>query len=316
MTDSGPAAGPSPGGRLVAVPGGDVELAALLYEHPGRPRPAVVMTHGLSATIRGMVADRYAEVIHAAGLNVLLVEHRGFGLSGGEPRQQIGRWIQMGDYRDGLDYVSRLASVDPDRLAVWGDSYSAAVAIGVAAFDDRVRAAVVQVPACGSTPPPPDPDGATFRMHRDVYRDGPSPATPDLATDRQPVVSFDQRSTPSILEPITAFRWFIDYGGRPGTGWLNWASGRAPDLPVAFHAGLAAPHLRGSSLWVIAGDDEMPGAEPDIARAAFESAPEPKELVLVDSGHFGLLYHPSELFDRVSEAQASFLARTLLAGAR
>ena len=51
--------------------------------------------------------------------------------------------------------------------------------------------------------------------------------------------------------------------------------------------------------------------ETPIARAAFESAPDPKELLLVEGGHFGLLYHPSPLFDRVSAAQADFLARHL-----
>jgi hypothetical protein len=55
----------------------------------------------------------------------------------------------------------------------------------------------------------------------------------------------------------------------------------------------------------------MPAAESEIALAIFESAPAPKELLLIDGGHFGLLYHPSELFDRVSAAQAAFLRRRL-----
>jgi pimeloyl-ACP methyl ester carboxylesterase len=300
------------GSRLVEFQGDGAILRGFLFEHPGGPRPTVVMTHGLSATISGMVADRYAEVIHAAGLNVLLYDHPGFGLSGGEPRQRMGRWIQLRGYRDALDYVSALPSADPARLAVWGDSYSGGLALGVAAFDDRVHSVVVQVPACGSTPPAPDPDGATFAMHRAVYRDGPPPGTTFSTQDDGPVVSPDQASMPSILEPITAFRWFIDYGGRPGTGWLNRASGRAPDLPVGFHAGLVAAHLRGPSLWCVAADDEMPGAEAAVSLAAFDSAPEPKELLLIDGGHFGLLYHPSDLFDRVSAAQAAFLVTHLL----
>jgi len=43
------------------------------------------MTHDTSATIT-IVTDAYAEAIHAAGLNVLLYDHRNFGRSGGESR--------------------------------------------------------------------------------------------------------------------------------------------------------------------------------------------------------------------------------------
>ena len=36
-----------------------------------------------------MVADRYAEVLYSVGFAILLYDHRNFGMSGGEPRQQI-----------------------------------------------------------------------------------------------------------------------------------------------------------------------------------------------------------------------------------
>jgi dipeptidyl aminopeptidase/acylaminoacyl peptidase len=146
----GPVSGIPAGSRLAEFPGDGATLRGFLFEHPGGPRPVVVMAHRLSATISGMVADRYAEVIHAAGLNVLLYDHPSFGRSEGEPRQVIGRWIQLRGYRDAIDFVTTLPSVDRERIGVWGDSYSAAVALGVAAFDERVSAVVVQVPACGA----------------------------------------------------------------------------------------------------------------------------------------------------------------------
>ena len=297
--------------RFVEFPSAGAILRGRLYGHAGAGRrPTVVMTHGLSATITGMVADRYAEVIAAAGLNVLLYDHRGFGLSGGEPRQVLNRWTQALGYHDALDFVTTLPTVDPTRLAIWGDSMSGAVALGVAAFDDRVRAVVVQVPACGSEPPPDDPDGAAFTTLRSAYRRG-GPGTRGSVIGPMAVVSPDQLGSPSLLSPITAFRWFIDHGGRPGTGWLNWATVEVPDGPVPFHPGLCTPHLQGPSMWTIADDDEMPGAEPGIAHRAFETAPLPRELLRIDGGHFGLLYHPSPLFDRVSASQADFLLRHL-----
>lgn len=300
------------GSRLVRFPSGGVELAAFLYEHPGSPRPSVVMTHGFSATIRGMVADRYAEVLHEAGFNVLLVEHATFGLSGGEPRQRLNRWVQLREYHDGLRYLSELESADQTRLAVWGDSMSAASALAVAAWDPLAAAVVVQVPACGSEIPSAIPDPAAADALRDLYRaGGPGPDVGVDVSPPVPVVSADQLGNPSLLEPISAFRWFVDYGGRPDTGWLNWAQLETPKLDRGFSLELAVSSIACPSLWVVAEDDEMPGAEPAVALAMHERAGGNKELLLVDGGHFGLLYHPSARFDLVSAAQAAFLRGVL-----
>lgn len=286
-------------------------LRGRLYEHdPGRRWPAVVMTHGFSATITGMVAERYAEVLHSAGINVLLFDHAGFGTSDGEPRRVINRWRQIFGYRDALDFIAAVPGVDASRISVWGDSNSGASALGVAAFDERVAAVVVQVPACGSAPLPPDRDSAAFRALHDIYQRS---ALPPVRKTIGPmaVVAADQLASPSLLEPITAFRWFIDYGARPGTGWLNQATFEVPDTPIEYHPGLCTPHLRCPSFWAVANDDEMPGAEPEVARAAFAAASEPKQLLQISGGHFGLLYYPSALFDLVSQAQAEFLIRHL-----
>lgn len=298
--------------RQIEFPSEGAALRGLFYGHASdAPMPTVVMSHGFSATITGMVADKYAEVLQAAGLNVLLYDHRSFGRSDGEPRHLLNSWIQARGLRDALNFAVTLPQVNSARLAVWGDSMSAAVALAVAAFDERVRAVVVQVPAVGSELPPADPDGTLFETLRDTFLRADVESNPKQLVGPMAVVSADQISAPSLLLPITAFRWFIDYGGRPGTGWENQASYLVSDTPVRFHAGLAVPHLRAASLWVIAVDDEMEGAEPHIARAAFDSAPDPRELLEVGGGHFGLLYHPSPLFDQVSAAQADFLVRHL-----
>jgi hypothetical protein len=64
-------------------------------------------------------------------------------------------------------------------------------------------------------------------------------------------------------------------------------------------------------MWAIALDDEMPGANPVVARGAFDAAPRPKELLDLEGGHFGLLYHPGAIFGRVSTAEAEFLMHHL-----
>jgi uncharacterized protein len=278
----------------------------------GPPWPLVVMAHGFSAT-RHMTADKYAEVFHAAGLAVLLYDHRGFGDSGGEPRLQINPWIQARGYRDALSYGRSLEGVDPGRVAIWGDSFSAGVALAVAAMDDRVAALVAQVPAIGRELPPADPDGSLYRAFKETILSGAVEPSEGEVQGPLPVVSDDQVRRPSALQPLTAYRWFIEYGGRFGTRWVNDLTRAQPKTPVAWHPGLCARYVSCPSLFLVSPQDEMPGSKPAVARDAYDKLAGPKEWIEIDGGHFGLLYFPSEEFERASSAQARFLSDHLLA---
>ena len=100
----------------------------------------------------------------------------------------------------------------------------------------------------------------------------------------------------------------IEYGGRFGTRWVNDLTRAQPKTPVAWHPGLCARHISCPSLFVVSPQDEMPGSKPAVARDAFEKLEGPKEWIEIDGGHFGLLYFPSEEFERASSAQARFLS--------
>jgi pimeloyl-ACP methyl ester carboxylesterase len=297
--------------EIVEFPSEGAQLCGRLY-HPrdSGPAPVVVMAHGTSATI-SMATDRYAEVFQDAGLAVLLYDHRNFGGSGGEPRQEINPWVQARGYRDAMTFVQSLQGIDPRRIALWGDSYSAAEVLVVGAVDDRVAAVVATVPACGTDLPPPDPDGSLFGALRETLLGGDVRGEAGDTQGPLPVVSPDQLHTPSLLPPIQAFRWFIEYGGRHGTGWLNVATRVVPKTRAPFHAGVAAPHLHRPVLMLVAPEDEMPQANPEVSLAAYRAVPGTKQLLEIDGGHFGLLHHPSELFDVASGAQRDFLVQTL-----
>ncbi len=128
-----------------------------------------------------------------------------------------------------------------------------------------------------------------------------------------PVVSPDQLGTPSLLLPIQAFRWFIEYGGRHESGWLNYATRVVPSDTAPYSPYLCTPHVNVPALMMVAHADEMASANRDVARVAFDLLTGPEEWHDIDGGHFGLLYHPSSLFDHVSSIQADFLARHLRA---
>ena len=146
-----------------------------------------------------------------------------------------------------------------------------------------------------------------FKAIQETLLNGNLSSIPNVTIGPMPVVSFDQVGTPSYLTPLTAFRWFIEYGGRFKTNWENRVTAVIPETSAPFHTGLCAPYLRASLLMLIAHDDEMPGAEANISKMVFDAAREPKKLVELDGGHFGLTYYPSELFTQASLVQRDFL---------
>lgn len=275
-----------------------------------RRRPAVIMAHGFSAT-RHMTTDKYALVLFEAGFTVLLFDHRNFGASDGEPRQQINPWIQARGYRDAISYLLERDDIDPKGIAIWGDSLSGGVALAVAAVDKRVAALVAQVPACGAELPPDDPDGRRFRTLADTIARGNVDPSPNEVQGPMPVVSDDQVRRPSALQPLTAYRWFIEYGGRLGTQWVNDVTRAQPRTPEPWQPGLCAAYVTCPTMFLVSEAEEMRNAAPTVARYAFERLLGPKEWIDLEGGHFGLLYYPSEEFARASVAQARFLVAHL-----
>jgi pimeloyl-ACP methyl ester carboxylesterase len=284
-------------------------LLSLPESQTKRP-PVVIMAHGTSATVH-MVTDKYAEAFSRAGLAVLLYDHRNFGGSEGEPRLEINPWIQCRGYRDAIKFAERLDDVDPERIALWGDSYTGGQVIVVGAIEQRVKVIVAQVPVFGAEPPKVDPNRANFEIIKEILSQGDVRGSPETTVGPMPVVSSDQAGTPSLLKPIQAFRWFIDYGGRAGTRWFNSVTRVLPATSVPYHPTLCAPFVRAHTLLMVAPDDEMVHANYAVARQAYELIPGPKQWYDIDGGHFGLLYYPGKLFDEASRVQTEFLKKWL-----
>jgi fermentation-respiration switch protein FrsA (DUF1100 family) len=288
------------------------ELSAWLYTPDSPPPwPIVVMAHGYTGTRRRMTADKYAEAFHARGLAVLLYDHYGFGDSGGEPRLQVNTWRQARGYIDAVSYAGERDDVDPGRIALWGDSLSGGCAVAVAGIDERIAALAVQVPSCGREPPPEDPDGALYRAFKDTILSGDIEPSAGEVEGPMPVVSDDQVRRPSALAPLTAYRWFMQYGTRFGTNWVNDVTRARPTTPAPWHPGLAAGHISCPSLFVVSPQDEMPRSVPAVARDTYDRIRGPKEWFEMAEGHFGLIYYPSPEFEAASTAEAHFLSRYL-----
>jgi pimeloyl-ACP methyl ester carboxylesterase len=297
--------------ELVEFPSEGVMLRGRFYR-PGRaaPFPVVTMTHGTTATIT-MALDCYADVFCSAGLAVLLYDHRNLGASDGEPRQEINPWIQARGYRDAVNYLLTRSDVRADRIAAWGDSYSGLITLVVGALEQRFAAVAVQCPTCGLEKPNVEPSDHNFQTMLRVFADGDVRGTPETTVGPVPVVSFDQAGSPSLLKPIQAFRWFMDYGGRHGSLWENRVTRVIPPTPVPFSAYLAAPYIKVPTFVMIGRNDEMIHCNRDVTKATYDLMRCPKQWVDIDGGHFGLLYYPGEIFTQASTQQCEFLVAAL-----
>jgi fermentation-respiration switch protein FrsA (DUF1100 family) len=124
-----------------------LRCAAWLYRPRGAEgsTPCVVIAHGWSG-VREQALDAYAERFAAAGLAALVFDYRHFGASEGEPRQLLDVRRQLEDWAAAVSYARTLDGIDPERIALWGSSFSGGHVLSTAARDHRIAAVVSQVP--------------------------------------------------------------------------------------------------------------------------------------------------------------------------
>ena len=137
----------------VRIPSHGEQLAAYRYtpDRAGAQVGCVVMAHGFSAT-RDDGLPAYAEAFCDAGFAVILFDYRHFGASTGQPRQLLDIGRQQDDYRAVVEWARHADGIDPDRIALWGSSFSGGHVVAVAAGDPRIAAVIAQAPFTDSLP--------------------------------------------------------------------------------------------------------------------------------------------------------------------
>jgi dienelactone hydrolase len=89
---------------------------------------------------------QYGSRFAQAGLHAFIFDYRHFGQSDGQPRQLISIRRQLEDWQSAVDHARGLDGVDPDRLALFGTSFSGGHVVRTAAEDGHVAAVVSQCP--------------------------------------------------------------------------------------------------------------------------------------------------------------------------
>lgn len=251
---------------------------------PGGRRPTVVLAHGFSA-VKEMYLDSYAEVFAAGGLNALVFDHRTYGASDGEPRCETDPWAQVRDYRHALTYAATLAEVDPDRVGVWGSSYSGGHVLVLGAIDRRIRAVVSQVPLASGSANIAELVRADlragFRALFDADRAARFAGEPPAMV---PVVAEDPMA-PSALPTADSWAWFTETAAKRAPSWRNEVTLRTVEMLGEYEPGSYIARISPTPLlMLVAREDHLTPAH--LALEAYAQALEPKKLIVLPGGHF------------------------------
>lgn len=275
--------------------------------------PCVVMAHGFSA-VKEQHLDDYAEVFNRAGLACLVFDNRGFGASDaapGKPRQEIDPWEQVRDYQHAITYAQNRDGVDPERIGVWGSSYSGGHSYVVGAIDRRVKAVSGQVPLVSGR------RGFESLVRIDQW----GPMWEAFAADRRarargeapqmvPVVTDDPVAAAALPTP-DSFEFFTRTQRDRAPAWENQVTLRSVELLQGYEPGRFLPLIAPTPLqMVVAPNDRLVAGE--LAAAAYEQAAHPKKLVIVPGGHFDAYTGPG--FEISSTAARDWFAEHLQAG--
>ncbi len=262
-----------------------VTLRGWLYVPDGarKPAPTVVMAHGFSG-VKEDFLDRFAEVFCAAGVVAVAYDHRNFGASDGEPRQEIDPWQQIRDYRHAITWARMQPEVDRERIGIWGTSYTGSHVLVVAALDRRVKCVVSQVPVMSGS----------VNVGRMVRSDLIPAMRAQFDADREArflgkppgmiAVASPDPNVPCALPTPDCWDWFVETQKR-APAWRNEVTLRSLEMLTEYEPGDYIARISPTPLLlIVAAHDRL--AVADATLAAFNRALEPKKLVLIDGGHF------------------------------
>jgi uncharacterized protein len=250
------------------------ELGGWLYPSVGAIEscPCVVMSHGLTAQIDFGLAP-FAESLQAAGIAVLVFDHRGWGRSGGEPRLESNPFLQMQDTRDAITYATTLPGINERKIGLWGTSYSGGTGIMVAAIDRRIKSVVAVCPFVSGS-------GIVRRQMGDQNFAAHQEAMGKARKTEMVDATIQYRQHTSIQETIDFFKE-VDQAGR----WENKITVRSYDMMMEFEPGDYVHRVSPTPLLMIVPtkDTRVPT---DLQLDIYQRALEPKRLIFIEGGHY------------------------------
>lgn len=253
---------------------GDLYLPAEAAE--GRPCPGIVVT-GSWTTVKEQMAGRYARRLAEWGFVTLAFDFRGYGASGGLPRDVESPAAKAIDIHAAVGFLAGRTEIDARRLGALGVCASAGYTAVNATRDERVRSVALVAPWLHDA-----------ELVRGLYG-GEEGVARRVEAGRSARERYERTGEVDYLPAISGTderaAMFGDFSG-PGDYYLNPGRGAVPEWSNRF-AVMAWPEWLGYDPIAVAGGIRQPllmvhsddAAVPDGARAFLGALAGPKDAV-------------------------------------
>jgi len=262
---------------------GEVIRGWLFRPNDAEGKTPLIVLGGGFACVKEMGMTEFAERFTQAGFAAVAFDFRNLGASDGNPRQELDPWKQTEDIRHAVTYAQTLPSVDPNRIGIWGTSFSGGHCLIVGATDRRVKCVAVQMPTIS---------GHWSGLRR-VPMDQIPAVTASLAADRikrmrgesptlRPIVGGPDSHPIYQSEEVRS--WF-DKLTPDAPSWRNEVTLRTLEYARSYEPGAYIEFISPTPLLMIVGRQDTLTCY-DLQLEAYNQALEPKKLVLLNGGHF------------------------------
>ncbi len=105
----------------------------------GQKFPAIVVV-GPKGSVKEQTAGIYAKNLSDTGFITLVIDHRTYGESEGEPRHYENPYMKVEDVKNATSYIGSLDAVDTSRIGMLGVCNGGGFGAAAAIYDGRVKA--------------------------------------------------------------------------------------------------------------------------------------------------------------------------------
>jgi fermentation-respiration switch protein FrsA (DUF1100 family) len=248
--------------------------------------PAILVAGAMSG-VKEQVAGQYAERIAKDGYVTLVLDHRHFGESEGEPRQHEDPAKKLEDFKNAISFIFSLKGIDRERIGACGISMGGGYMLQLAAFDRRIKSVSIVASGLNLADTLLEILGKEgfvnflkeFNNARQRHYDtGEVQYIPAVATDNKPAAMIGD-------EPFeyygTSRAW--------SPGWVNRYTTESIENLMSYNAIPYARHVSPTPLLIIHGKNDK-YCLPKFAQEVYDLADEPKEILWLDTSNHIDLY--------------------------
>jgi len=247
-----------------------------------------VLTHGYAFVLRFFEHHNYPAFFAEEGFVTLVYDHPNTGLSDGSPRQELDPIAQQRAYSDAVTFLSARPDVDPSRIGIWGTSYSGGHVLAVGAADPRIACVVAQTP--------------TISGRRNLYR---RLTAPQLEVQKRAWAE-DRAGRARAEAPQTvaagsaaADEYVSSLPLAARDTYRPFVTLRSQEWYFSYEPGVTVAAVSPTPLLMIVGTHDQVTPAKD-AKQAFDNADHPKQLLVLEGGHFDVYTHLCDVSARAA----------------